>query len=96
MGFLVGGGIAALVTSFMNGVLNRVRHIRPYLITMLYFVIKVPAYMMNGDPATLIRNDILIIGAAFFLFVILPRIPMRRKSHPLVGSSGSTNELNSS
>jgi hypothetical protein len=90
MGLLVGGGIAALVTSFMNGVLDRVRHIRPYLITMLYFVIKVPAYMMNGDPATLIRNDILIIGAAFFLMVILPRIPRHRKSHPLVPPPDAT------
>lgn len=84
MGLLVGGGIAAVATSFMNGVLDRVRHIRPYLIPMLYFVIKVPAYMMNGDPATLIRNDILIIGAVIFLFVILPRIPRRRQTHPIV------------
>ena len=38
---------------------------------MSYFLIKTPVFMLNGDPASFVKGDImLILGVAFMLFML--------------------------
>lgn len=84
LGVGLGGMISGFVVTLGNNLFNTTRNHPAFLAVFIYFIIKMPLLMLNGDPASLFKNEFVLIFALAWMIFAVPRMGSRSFLGPRV------------